>query len=106
MTQLNLGSLMRSIRKLNPKKWIALWIHVGLWLLSQIPWVYHGRRLTQYKESLASHSDYWKFDDMLRMVLDCTFEQSQRIEALCEDWQEQGWIVYGIHHTTHALMTC
>ena len=55
---------------------------------------------------MTEHSDYWKFDDMLRMILDCTTAQQKAIEQLCHEWKSKGWIVYGIHLSDSALITC
>ena len=59
-----------------------------------------------YPKTLAAHSDYQKFDDMLRMVLDCTPEQIQAISTLCEEQYKENNIFYGIHLSDTALMTC
>jgi hypothetical protein len=62
--------------------------------------------LKQYKESISSHSDYRKFDDMLRMVIDCDNQQLERIHQLLSDLYQQGKVYYGTHVSEHALMTC
>ena len=86
--------------------WKSLLISLYFSIMYLLPWKRNSDRLKDYGESMHQHSDYWKFDDMLRMVLDCTPEQHLAIEQLCIDWQEKGWIVYGIHTSGSALMTC
>lgn len=62
--------------------------------------------LKHYRQSLSRHSDYRKFDDMLRMVVDCNPEQITLINDYLSILYQQGRIYYGIHASEHALMTC
>ena len=62
--------------------------------------------IKQYNQGLAAHSDYQKFDDVLRMVLDCSSEQIAAIQDLCRELHENKQIFYGIHLSATALMTC
>jgi hypothetical protein len=59
-----------------------------------------------YKEHLVSHSDFRKFDGVLRMVLSAS--PGQRGELL--DWLEAryrtGELAYGVHIAKEALVTC
>ena len=63
-------------------------------------------RLKRYEDATSLHSDYRKFDDMLRMVLDCTGDQRDAILALLQRDFASGAIVFGVHQSSHALMTC
>jgi hypothetical protein len=60
----------------------------------------------RYKEDVAANTDYRKFDDTLRMVLDSTAEQRARLESRLEERRQRREIVYGIHVAMEALMTC
>jgi hypothetical protein len=60
----------------------------------------------EYLEAMPSHSDYRKFDDMLRMILDCTPKQIEIITEYLNDMHVQNLICFGIHESPHALMTC
>ena len=60
----------------------------------------------QYMQDMMSNSDYRKFDDMLRMVVDCSDTQAEQIEDYLSGLQGRGKIVYGIHYSETALMTC
>ncbi len=62
--------------------------------------------LRNYFQSTPSHSDYRKFDDMLRMVLDVTPSQAQEIKSLCRSMYADNTIYFGIHCSDQALMTC
>lgn len=59
-----------------------------------------------YRDELRKNSDYCKFDDMLRMVLDCTADQVSRIRLLLEDMQSRGEVDFGVFETEHAQITC
>lgn len=59
-----------------------------------------------YADSMRTHSDYRKFDDMLRMIVDCTEAQGKQIRELFETLRQKGAIYYGIHESSNALMTC
>jgi hypothetical protein len=60
----------------------------------------------KYVADLISNSDYQKFDDMLRMIRDCSAEQRQKLEEYLEIRHNRGDLVYGIHVSGMALMTC
>lgn len=60
----------------------------------------------RYLRSLPTHSDHRKFDDMIRMVIDCTPDQVARIQDYLEEQRLNGELFYGLHLSTEALMTC
>lgn len=60
----------------------------------------------KYQSEIPSHSDYRKFDDTLRLVLDCTNEQVVEIRQYLNECHARGEIFYGVHESTHAMMTC
>ena len=59
-----------------------------------------------YRNELRAQSDFQKFDDMLRMVLDCSRSEAAAIEAFLRSEQEEGRLCYGLHRSARALMTC
>lgn len=60
----------------------------------------------RYRASMRRHADYRKFDDMLRMILDCSDAQVEAIRAYLEERRAKGELCYGIHLSGIALMTC
>ncbi len=60
----------------------------------------------EYLAELVSNSDVRKFDEMLRMVIDSTPEQKQQLERMLLVRSKKGEVVYGIHQSSQALMTC
>jgi hypothetical protein len=59
-----------------------------------------------YRQQLVRNTDFRKFDDGLRMTLDCTPELATRIEELLVSGQQSGVGRYGIHRQDAALITC
>lgn len=59
-----------------------------------------------YKQQLITNSDFKKFDETLRMVIDCTPDQASAIQVLFERLRNDGRIVFGIHKSSRSLMTC
>ena len=79
---------------------LAAYVLFNLKLGKLLPWINH------YVDATPAHSDFRKFDDMLRMVVDCTPSQADRIEALCEELRAQSGLIYGLHRSRASLMTC
>jgi hypothetical protein len=59
-----------------------------------------------YAESIPTHSDYRKFDDTLRMIIDCTPAQVEQLEVFFENLYQRGEICYGLHAARESLVTC
>ncbi len=59
-----------------------------------------------YKGEVVANTDFRKFDDTLRMVLDVTGAQRDAIAAFLEEERRAGDVVYGLHESSSALMTC
>jgi hypothetical protein len=59
-----------------------------------------------YKRQLRTHSDFRKYDNVLRMTLDCSTSEIDAIRRLCDAYYEAGELYYGLHENDSALMTC
>eukprot|EP00978_Attheya_sp_CCMP212_P006737 scaffold15609_cov55-Attheya_sp.AAC.6 len=59
-----------------------------------------------YNETFKSHADFQKFDDMLRMVIDCSDDQAGSIVALLKTEYDKGRLTYGVHISKRAIITC
>ena len=59
-----------------------------------------------YKDQVITTTDYRKFDDLLRMVIVGTAAQTARLTQYLEQEFSAGLLVYGIHISDRALMTC
>jgi Protein of unknown function (DUF3095) len=60
----------------------------------------------KYTRELIDNSDFRKFDDSLRMVLDCTVELADEIEAHLRASAANGVLRFGTHRQHAAMMTC
>jgi hypothetical protein len=60
----------------------------------------------KYTRELIENSDFRKFDDSLRMVLDCTPELAAEIENYLRQASTKGLVRYGTHRQDAAMMTC
>ncbi|MCC8962662.1 DUF3095 domain-containing protein [Bradyrhizobium sp. Pear76] len=59
-----------------------------------------------YVRQLVENSDFRKFDDGLRMILDCTLELAAELEQRLVAAAAQGVVRYGLHEQDAAMMTC
>jgi hypothetical protein len=60
----------------------------------------------QYKRSVASNTDFRKFDDGLKMTVDVDPDTLKKIKARLEGASREGICFYGLHEQDTALMTC
>ncbi len=59
-----------------------------------------------YKDQVVANTDFRKFDDCLRMVLDTPPDVEEQLRAQLEAEHQAGHVAYGIHASSSALMTC
>jgi hypothetical protein len=59
-----------------------------------------------YLREVTENSDFRKFDDGLRMTLDCSGAVADRIEALLADAASRNIARYGAFRQSDALITC
>jgi hypothetical protein len=60
----------------------------------------------KYLSEVAANSDFRKFDDALRMIVDCSPGMAQKIEDTLSAAARDGHIRYGCHREDAAIMTC
>ncbi|MGA9378660.1 MAG: DUF3095 domain-containing protein [Phormidium sp.] len=60
----------------------------------------------EYKNLFLDSTDYKKFDDILRMVIAGNSEQRQQLTNYLETQYQQGKLVYGLHNSDRAIVTC
>lgn len=77
-------------------KWIPI-PHLG---------THKSGKMGEYLPTMREHADHRKFDDMLRMVLDCSKEQVAEIQKYLDEEYEKGNLFYGTYLSEKALMTC
>lgn len=59
-----------------------------------------------YREELRANTDFRRFDDTLRLIIDCSDRQAEAIAAFLEKLHAEGRVRFGLHRTDRALMTC
>ena len=59
-----------------------------------------------YLKQVVANSDHRKFDDALRMIIDCTPELAEEIEQKLIAAARKGTVRFGIHRERAAMMTC
>jgi hypothetical protein len=59
-----------------------------------------------YRQEVRANTDYRKFDDLLREVLAGTRAQREQLTHHLESRRAAGELAYGVHASSHALMTC
>jgi hypothetical protein len=60
----------------------------------------------RYRREVVDNSDFRKFDDNLRMTLDCTSALADRIEQRLGAAQAANIVRFGLHRQPAAIMTC
>lgn len=60
----------------------------------------------RYRREIVRNTDFRKFDDGLRLTLDCSPDFADRIAATMRQAEAEGIAVTGLHRQDAALMTC
>ncbi len=60
----------------------------------------------KYAREVVENSDFRKFDDTLRMVIDCTPALADEIERSRQPAAAAGTVRFGLHRQDKAMMTC
>ena len=60
----------------------------------------------RYRSWVTQNSDFRKYDDALRMTIDCSAETADALEALLARAEADRIVDYGLHRQDAALMTC
>ena len=59
-----------------------------------------------YSQQVVENSDFRKYDDGLRMILDCTVELERTLTRRLAEAASAGIARYGLHRQDAAMMTC
>lgn len=59
-----------------------------------------------YRQDLIQNTDFRKFDGAMKMVVDGSDEQRDRLTAWLDDQELQGRLSYGLHQSPAAIVTC
>ncbi|MGJ4998132.1 DUF3095 domain-containing protein [Bradyrhizobium sp. HKCCYLS3077] len=59
-----------------------------------------------YRQQVVENSDFRKYDDALRMILDCSEDLAKELERRLSEAAADGIVRYGLHRQDTAMMTC
>jgi hypothetical protein len=76
------------------------------WLVFRIGRPLGGFDPQRYRGELAANSDFRKYDDGLRLTLDCTPALADALERRLEAAEAAGIARFGLHRQPAAIMTC
>ncbi|MEW6493341.1 MAG: DUF3095 domain-containing protein [Cyanobacteriota bacterium] len=76
------------------------------WLLMTYKIKLLGCNWGTYKQNAIATTDYRKFDDTLKMVIVGNKAQREKLTSYLEKNYKKGKLVYGLHTSDRALMTC
>ncbi|WP_187432073.1 hypothetical protein ROLI_025210 [Roseobacter fucihabitans] len=93
------GSLGASRRKILLETLIA-------WVLFRTGWTIGGFSAGHYARVTGRNSDFRKYDDGLKMTLDCDSTTLAEIKTILVRAQEDGIVQYGLFEQKEAMMTC
>lgn len=65
-----------------------------------------GFNPASYMAELEQNTDFRKFDELLRMVVDLNTEECASVRAYLDEERRSGAVAYGLHQAPAALMTC
>ncbi|WP_286240807.1 DUF3095 family protein [Neptuniibacter halophilus] len=66
----------------------------------------HFSAVDNYVRKIPRHCDFQKYDDTLRMVLDCSADEVEKITKALQPFAGRGEIAFGLHRSGAAQMTC
>jgi len=86
-------------------------LRVYFWTLVSYTVLRTGMRLGEfdpavYRREVVENSDFRKYDDNLRMTLDCTPALADRIEQQMATAARENIVRFGMHRQPAAIMTC
>ncbi len=109
----NLLSIEAKIRTAFQSKWQNFLYLIKLKILKRIGERFMANKKQtknthwgEYKQNLIMNTDYRKFDGILRMVISGQREQRKQLNDILNAYRLQGDIVFGLHHSECALITC
>lgn len=76
------------------------------WLLIKTGLRIGGFDARRYQRVVGDNADFRKFEDGLKMTLDCDAATEDQLRALLEQGAADGIIRFGLHAQSEAMMTC
>ena len=100
----------RASRKSGESRFLA-WLRVAAstfvaFIVLRLGIRFEGFDPAVYRRDVVANSDFRKFDDSLRMTLDCTPDMADEIERRLAQARRDNIARFGLHRQSAALMTC
>lgn len=76
------------------------------WILFKTGWKTRTFDPVRYRRMTGLNTDFRKFDDVLRMTVDCSPQTLAQAKAMLETAKADGTIRYGLYEQDAAIMTC
>lgn len=80
--------------------------NVWVWFLITFKMKFSNIDWGKHKDIIIAATDYEKFDDILRMVIAGNEAQREKLTCYLEKNYREGKLVYGLHVSDRALLTC
>ncbi|MEL7258683.1 MAG: DUF3095 family protein, partial [Pseudomonadota bacterium] len=93
------GSLGKARRK-------ALFESFVAWILIKTGLKVGGFDARRYRRVVGENADFRKFEDGLKMTLDCDSDTEADLRTLLEQGAKDGIVQYGLHTQSEAMLTC
>lgn len=84
----------------------ALFESFVAWFLIRTGIKIGGFDARRYREVVGRNADFRKFEDGLKMTLDCDAQTEGRLRTMLEKAAAEGIIRFGLHAQSEAMMTC
>lgn len=86
---------------------------LSAYILTVVGWISTHFQVTiggysglKYQKEVTENTDAFKYDEVIRMVIDLSAEQELQLKENLEGLRIQGLIAYGLHFSSTALLTC
>jgi hypothetical protein len=79
---------------------------LAFWAIMRFQFPVGFLRPDRYIGEMLANADYRKYDDALRMTLDCTPALADQLEARLKAAEQAGVARYGLHRQNAAIVTC
>jgi hypothetical protein len=76
------------------------------WVLIKTRLKIGGFDAKRYQKVVGENADFRKFDDGLKMTIDCDAATVNDLTTLLESARDDGTILFGLHQQDEAMMTC
>ena len=100
------AQVSRGTTPLRRRKLQLLVSNLMAWLLFRTGIRVGGFDPAHYAEMVSRNADFRKFDDGLKMTLDCDPDTVRRMTELLERAQRDGIVEFGLFEQDEAMMTC